>query len=204
MNTRLFIRTGVVCAILLSCFLFTRCKSNLPDKQPGMSKADMAARGKYLVLAGGCNDCHSPKVFLPDGTPLPDTTRLLSGHPSGAPLPAIDTAALHPGNWVLGAPDLTAWVGPWGMSFTANLTPDAETGLGNWTEEMFVDAMRKGKHMGLDASRPILPPMPWYYVGQLQDDDLRAIFAYLQSLPPISNKVPDPLSPPEVMKMAMP
>jgi hypothetical protein len=89
----------------------------------------------------------------------------------------------------------TAWAGPWGVSFTANLTQDPETGLGTWTEETFVQALKTGKHMGL--GRPILPPMPWPMYGQLDEADLRAIFAYLKTVPPIKNRVPEPLSPPQ-------
>jgi hypothetical protein len=88
--------------------------------------------------------------------------------------------------------DLTAWSGEWGVSFAANLTPDSETG---WTlpERMFLSAMKSGAHLG--SSRPILPPMPWQMYAQLSDDDLKAIYAYLKTLPPIKNKVPDPIPP---------
>jgi len=53
----------------------------------------------------------------------------------------------------------TAFAGPWGISYTMNLTPDRNTGLGIWTEDMFVKAIRTGRHMG--TSREIMPPMPW-------------------------------------------
>ena len=79
------------------------------------------------------------------------------------------------------------------MSFAANLTPDKNTGLGIWTEDMFVKALKLGKHMG--TSRPILPPMPWNWYGQLPEEDLKAMFAYLKSIPAIRNKVPMPLGP---------
>jgi hypothetical protein len=94
---------------------------------------------------------------------------------------------------MVGAATNTAWAGPWGVSFTANLTPDAETGLGGWTVEMFIQAMRTGKHQG--KGRPILPPMPYPWFAKLTDADLRAVFAYLQSIPPIPNKVPAPIDP---------
>ena len=68
--------------------------------------------------------------------------------------------------------DLTAWSGAWGVSFAANLTPDETTGIGLWCEELFVNAIKNGKHMG--AGRPILPPMPWFWYNQLPDDDLKA------------------------------
>ncbi len=91
--------------------------------------------------------------------------------------------------------DLTAWSGPWGVSFPANLTPDTNTGLrsGVWTEELFIKALRTGKHMG--TARDILPPMPWKFYGQLSDDDLKAIWAYLGTIPAINNHVPDPIPP---------
>ena len=56
-------------------------------------------------------------------------------------------------------------------------------------------ALRTGRHEG--KGRPILPPMPWPMYGKLNDADLRAVFAYLQSLPPVKNRVPQPVDPPE-------
>lgn len=158
-----------------------------------MTKEEHIAKGKYLVNLGGCNDCHSPKVMTDMG-PMPDTTRLLSGHPADEPLGEIDPAMYKKGDWILaGAKDFTSWVGPWGVSYTANLTPDNETGLGVWTEDLFMKAIRSGKHMGV--GRPILPPMPWMFMAKLSDQDLKDIFAYLQSLPPVKNMVPDPVTP---------
>ena len=178
----------------LSFFLFIiLIQLNCGPKEKEMTQEEMIAHGKYLVNLGGCNDCHSPKVFTEMG-PVPDTTRILSGHPSDAMLAPIDTSMILPGKWVLtSGTDFTAWVGPWGISYTANLTPDEPTGIGTWTEEVFIKALRTGKHMGV--GRPILPPMPWPYIGQLTDEDLKAIFAYLKSLPPIHNQVPDPVPP---------
>lgn len=143
-------------------------------------------RGRHLVTIMGCHDCHTPKKLGPNG-PEPDLSRALSGHPEGDPLPAPPAPK---GPWVATATwDLTAWSGPWGISYPVNLTPDENTGLGIWTEEMFVQAMRTGRHMGV--SRPILPPMPWQMVGKLDNSDLKAVFAYLRSLPPVKNRVPE-------------
>ena len=66
----------------------------------------------------------------------------------------------------------------------------------NWPEDIFVDTIKTGKHWG--ASRPILPPMPWQSYSQLTDDDLKAIYAYLRTIPPIKNRVPEaqPAPPP--------
>lgn len=154
----------------------------------------LVQRGHYLVTGTGCGDCHSPKNLTPNG-PVIDSTKLLSGHPANMPLPPVDPTMLKPGQWMGMAPDVTAFVGPWGISYAANLTPDSATGIGAWTEEVFIKTLRTGKHLGMDNGRPILPPMPWYFVNQLTDEDLSAIFAYLKSLPPISNKVPAPTPP---------
>ncbi len=146
-------------------------------------------RGEYLVTVGGCNDCHTPWKMGPNG-PENDRSRLLSGHPQDLTMGSPPT--LPPGPWVNNvAGTFTAWAGPWGVSFTANLTPDPETGLGKWTLQNFVEAMRSGRHMG--RGRHILPPMPWANYAKMTDADLKATFAYLQSIPPIKNRVPDPI-----------
>ena len=145
------------------------------------------ARGKYLVTVGGCNDCHTPLKMGAKG-PEPDMSRMLSGHPDSFPI----TAGIAPvsDKWMMiAAASGTAFSGPWGVSFAANLTPDENTGLGIWTEDMFLRAIREGKHMG--QSRPIAPPMPWPAFRNLNDEDLKSIFAYLRAIPPIVNHVPD-------------
>src|SRR5262245_52418533 len=150
-------------------------------------------RGAYLVVIMGCNDCHTPHKIGPRGLE-PDMTRALTGHPSDVVMPK--PPGLPPGRWAwVGAITNTAFAGPWGVSFTANLTPDVETGLGSWTPEMFIAAMRTGRRQG--KGRPILPPMPYQVLARATDEDLRDIFAYLQSLPPVSNRVPAPIDPPE-------
>ena len=113
----------------------------------------------------------------------------------------IDKKAMVPGNWILLCPDLTCFVGPFGVSFPANLTPDSATGLGAWTDEVFINTIRTGKHLGQTGGRPILPPMPWQNMGKMTDEDLKSVFAYLQSLPPIKNQVPAPLTPADIAKM---
>ena len=149
------------------------------------------ARGEYLVTIGGCNDCHTPLKMGLNG-PEPDMSRMLSGHPEQFVIAA--PAKMTSGEWMMAsAPTNTAHSGPWGVSFTANLTPDQNTGLGIWTEEMFMKALRTGRHMG--ASREILPPMPWFNYGKMTDADLKAVYAYLRSVPAIHNRVPDPLPP---------
>lgn len=191
MNKYIF-NTLVTIIFFAVVFLQTQCSS---PQEKAMTQDEMIKRGAYLVNFGGCNDCHSPKVFTDMG-PVPDTTKLLSGHQERTPLPKVDTSVVGPGKWYLSSGDLTAWVGPWGVSFAANLTPDVPTGIGAWTEELFVKAMRNGLHLG--AGRPILPPMPFMGLAGLKDEDLKSIFAYLKSIKPVSNKVPDPVPPNEV------
>ena len=146
-------------------------------------------RGKSIVWSVGCNDCHTPKKIGPRGPEL-DTSRLLSGHRETPELPP--PPALAPGPWgIVTNMELTAWSGPWGVSYARNLTPDENTGMGIWTEEMFIKALRTGRHMGV--SRQILPPMPWEVYGRLPDEDLKAVYAYLRSIPPVHNRVPEPV-----------
>lgn len=148
-------------------------------------------RGRYLVSAIGCGDCHSPKKMGEHG-PVEDTARLLSGHPEGAELPPPPDPS---GPWIASVYwEQTAWAGPWGISYAINLTPDENTGIGSWSEDTFVKALKTGRHMGV--ARPILPPMPWQSFRNLSDADLRAMYAYLRSIPPIHNRIPEPAPPP--------
>jgi cytochrome c553 len=157
------------------------------------AKAARIERGAYLVRTMGCNDCHTPMKMGPNG-PEQDMTRALTGHPENLVMPPPPTLPPGPWTWV-GAGTNTAFAGPWGVSFTMNLTPDPETGLGSWTEEMFIQTMKTGRHEG--KGRPIKPPMPWFVVGALTDEDIKSLFAYLQSLKPVRNRVPQPIDPPE-------
>jgi mono/diheme cytochrome c family protein len=159
-------------------------------QEPAAASAATVARGKYLVTTSGCNDCHTPWTMGANG-PEPDMSRMLSGHPAELELPEPPQPA---GRWIVAAADTnTAWSGPWGISYTANLTPDPETGLGNWTLRNFVETIRTGRHMG--RGRMILPPMPIPMYKHFSDADLQAIFTYLQSIPAITNRVPEPLPP---------
>jgi hypothetical protein len=160
--------------------------------QAPQAGADEVARGKYIVTTSGCNDCHTPWVMTEKG-PEPDMKRMLSGHPENDRLPPPPKAA---GPWIMAAAATnTAWSGPWGISYTANLTPDPETGLGKWTEKNFRDTIRTGRHMG--RGRAILPPMPIPMYRHFTDADLSAIYAYLQSIPAVKNRVPEPTAPAE-------
>jgi mono/diheme cytochrome c family protein len=153
--------------------------------------ADVVARGQYLVTTSGCHDCHTPFKLGPQG-PEPDMSRMLSGHPESMPLPP--PPRLPPGPWqVISAATNTAFSGPWGVSYAANLTPDADSGLGRWTLKDFKDTIRSGRHLG--RGRPVLPPMPIPAYKHFNDADLDAIYAYLRTVPGVANRVPEPGSP---------
>lgn len=157
-----------------------------PPSAPAVAVAeDPVRRGEYLVAAGGCHDCHTPMKMGEKG-PEHDMSLALSGHPAAMTMPQIPLPE-PPWMWV-GAATNTAFRGPWGVSYSANLTSDA-TGIGNWTQEMFIGAIREGKRLG--TGRPILPPMPWPAYRNYSDEDLKAIFAYLKSTKPIANRPPD-------------
>ena len=161
-----------------------------------MTQEEAVARGKYLTTIMGCHDCHTPKTFDDHGHPVLDMTRMLSGHPADALYPEWTPADMQERNaMALVSPMLTAWGGPWGVSFTQNLTPDDSTGLGEWTEEAFIAAIRTGKHQGQPNGRMILPPMPWEMYKEATDEDLKAIWAFLGSIPAIENAVPTPVVP---------
>ncbi len=164
--------------------------------QAPAERAPSVERGAHLVRIMGCNHCHTPYKLGPSG-PEPDMSRELSGHPSDLVMPTPPSLGASPWVW-LGAGTNTAFAGPWGVSFTANLTPDPETGLGRWSVETFIATMRTGRHEG--KGRPVLPPMPTENLAALRDGEIRDLFAYLQSLPPMRNRVPAPIDPPEATR----
>lgn len=185
-------KTNLLLSAIFSALCFIYCISACNNSSVKLKDEvdanlqDTLARGKYLVAAIGCGDCHTPKVMTAQG-PMPDTTRHLSGHPADLPIGTVNKGQLQ--SWVFFNPIFTAIVGPWGVSYAANITSD-ETGIGNWTEEQFFTAIRKGKYKGLENNRDLLPPMPWPNYATMNDDDLKAIFAYLKSTKPINNVVP--------------
>jgi cytochrome c553 len=134
-------------------------------------------RGRYLVGITGCHDCHSPKV---EGM-TPDLSRALSGRPQTTPVPSAAKGEVH------ASLDLTAWTGPWGQTVASNLTPDPNSGIGKrYTEASFITAMRTGRK---PSGAPIMPPMPSEVYQNMTDEDLKAIWAYLQTVKPINNAV---------------
>jgi mono/diheme cytochrome c family protein len=179
-------------ALLAALVLLTAVVAAGTARAGDQATQEQIARGKYLVTIGACHDCHTPWKLGANG-PEPDMDRMLSGHQesSGVPPAPENTDKL----WDTQISGMTAWSGFWGRSFTANLTPDPETGLGNWTLRNFRDTIRNGRHLG--RGRPLQPPMPWQMYRNMTDEDLAAVFAYLQSIPPVRNRVPEPLPPPK-------
>ncbi len=179
--------------LLICLFTITSCKDKdykeVPDEK-AMTLQDSIQHGKYLVKIIGCHDCHSPKKRTERG-PQEIPELALSGFRAGDSLPPVNIEAMQSG-WMLMNGQLTAFAGPWGISYSANLTSD-DTGIGTWTMERWKTAMREGKLKGDKNGRMILPPMPWENFAKLTDEDLESIFKYLKSTKPVNNPVPAPV-----------
>ena len=202
-KNKFLIVASVAC---LSLLLFSGCKNKATTEatvdnaapaatNTAMPQEDPVKRGEYLVTIMGCGDCHAPKNLSPAGIEFIKPL-WLSGYRANVELPKIEKNALKSG-WVLFTPDLNASVGPWGISYAANITSDA-TGIGNWTEENFIRALKQGVFKGIEGGRTLLPPMPWQNFAIAKDEDIKAIFAYLKSTPPVTNVVPPPVPPTEI------
>jgi mono/diheme cytochrome c family protein len=133
--------------------------------QSALAQDPQVARGKYLVTIMSCTDCHTPGYFLGK----PDNARFLGGSEVGFKIPP-------------------------GVFHGPNLTPDKETGLGNWTDDQIITAIRTGKR---PDGRELVPVMPYPAFASLSDADVKAIVAFLRTLPPVKNKVPGPFGPNE-------
>jgi len=205
------ISTDIVIVLSLLVFTFSQCNQN-ESKPDTMNRNDTAVVatnsnggfenqvkwGEHLVTIGGCNDCHTPKKMTPMG-PVDDSSLTLSGHPAHMPPPDVDRRAMESKGYAV-TQTLTSWVGPWGISYAANLTSDS-SGIGDWNEDRFIFCLREGKWEGLAGSRSLLPPMPWASIRLMTDDELKAIFAYLKSTKPIKNDVPVAATPVSAPKM---
>jgi mono/diheme cytochrome c family protein len=160
-------------------FLFTcATAAALVWLSSGALAQDQIARGKYLTAFGGCNDCHTPGYFFGK----PDDRRHLGGSEVGFEIPGL------------------------GVFHGPNLTPDKETGLGNWSNDEIVAALQTGVR---PDKRILAPIMPWKAFAQLTKEDAMAIAVYLKSIPAVSNKVPGPFGPSQtptsfVMKIVPP
>jgi mono/diheme cytochrome c family protein len=125
---------------------------------PALADDAQVARGRYLATIAGCSDCHTPGALLG----APDMKRFLGGSDVGFSIPGQ------------------------GVFVGENLTPDKETGLGQWTGDQIAAAIRMGK---APDGRQLSPVMPYPAFSRLTDEDAQAIVAFLKSLPPVSNKV---------------
>ena len=188
-----FIVLAMISATSLALIACTNTAANnneASNTEVIISQDSLINRGSYLVNSIGCDDCHSPKIFTDHGFEI-DMEHRFSGYmASKTHLGKANTSVFKDG-YVLFANDLTSAVGPWGQSYSANISSDA-TGVGNWTEEQFFIAIREGKSKGIRENRPLLPPMPWFVYRNMSDPDLKAIFAFLKSTRPVENRVPGP------------
>lgn len=115
----------------------------------------------------------------------------------------------HTPGTLYGAPDFerrlagsdVGWQGPWGVSYARNLTPHLETGIGRWSEDQIYTALRTGVHP-LDG-HVLLPPMPWPNTAVMTEEDLRAIVAFLKSLPAVDHRVPANRAPGDTVSGAL-
>ena len=123
-------------------------------------------RGKYLVVLASCNDCHTPGFFLGN----PDMSKYLGGSDVAFELPGLGAFAGR------------------------NITPDKETGLGNWTAEQIAAAITTGKR---PDGRQLAPIMPYHAFSYMTKEDVAAIVAFLQSIPAVKNEVVGPFKPGE-------
>ena len=146
----------------------------------GLAHSDerQVQRGKYLVGIVGCGDCHTPGHFFGK----PDPSRALSGSEVGFEVPQL------------------------GVFYGSNLTPDKETGLGNWSVAEIVTAFTKGI---TPDKRELSPAMPWRGFSGMTVADAYSIAEYLKTLKPVKNAVPGPFGPTEkptsfVMKIVPP
>jgi hypothetical protein len=202
--------TGIIFSLLVITILFFECNDSKTNGTTATKDTVLVGAspiqnggfesqvqwGAHLVSICACNDCHTPKKFTEHGMEF-DSSLLLSGHPSKMPPPEFDRKMME-SKGLIGTNDLTAWVGPWGISYTANITSD-QTGIGSWTEDQFLLCIREGKWKGLKNSRSLMPPMPWFTYRLMTDNELKAIFAYLKSTKPIENVEP-PIVPPVTMQ----
>ncbi|MDJ0910970.1 MAG: cytochrome c [Woeseiaceae bacterium] len=144
-----------------------------PDARPGAvapDDRDMVERGQYLVQLLGCGACHTDGALT--GAPNPE--RLLAGSRVGIAY----TSPLENRN-------------P-GVIYPANITPDMETGIGNWSNQQIANAIRAG--VGSHGGGRI-ETMPWQGYALLTDDDVDSIVAYLRSIPPVEHSVPRQVRP---------
>ena len=190
-------RLSIATLLLAVSFICTQCSDEKSENTSDVKTASATTQfgaydsqikwGESLVKNGGCNDCHTPKKMGPNG-PENDMSLMLSGHPSQQPAADFDAKEAAKKGLIV-TQTFTSWTGPWGVTYAANLTSDS-TGIGAWKEEQFLKCLHEKKWMGLEGTRPLMPPMSMMPVVEMNDDELKAIFAYLKTTPPIKNVIP--------------
>jgi hypothetical protein len=181
----------VIIIVLVLTIVFIECNSSKNATKENFGGFGSQVKwGQHLVTVSACLDCHGPKDYSKPGAGL-DSLHFLAGY-IGSPMPDVNRAELQSKHLAVTG-DQTLWVGPWGVTYSSNLTSDSATGIGAWTEDRFMYAIRNGKYNGLASDRNLLPTMPWEMYKNMTDDELRAIFAYLKTTKPIKNKVPPPM-----------
>lgn len=189
MRKTFLIIVGTAVIISMAVIACTNTSAKSEKKATVSDSAQKIKRGEYLITVGGCDDCHSPKIMGPKGPEI-DMEKRFSGFPASRPIPEFDSNLVKKGIAQFNE-DLTSAAGPWGVSFAANITGDI-SGIGNWTLENFKYALRHGKWKGLEGSRDLLPPMPWFNMAKMTDEDLEAIYVFLKVTKPVENIVPSP------------
>jgi len=146
--------------------------------------------GKAIVEGWNCTFCHTPQIQGPDGKFIPDPQRFMSGHPADEKIPTVPDMVITSPEWLefLDNLDSTVWATDNLLVFSANLTPDDETGIGTWTEVEFVETIRQGRHRGIE--RRLKYPMPWQELSEVSDEELLSVYEYLMTVEPVNNKVP--------------
>lgn len=183
---------ALLIVVSASVLLFEKCNNSKTEAPAAVKEIfggfeSQVKWGEHLVTIGGCNDCHTPKKMGPNG-PENDMSLMLSGHPAQTPPPDFDPKEAAKKGLII-TQTFTAWTGPWGITYAVNLTSDT-TGIGGWKPEQFLKALKEKKWMGLDNTRPLMPPMSMMPATEMSDDELKAIFAYLMTTTPIKNVIP--------------
>jgi hypothetical protein len=185
-------RIMVLVVLALCAALLFNCQTG-PAEMTDQEKVEL---GERLVASHDCILCHTPKMMTDQG-PVPNPDLLLSGHPGDQTLSdfPMSLESVMTGQWILATGSFTSYVGPWGITYSGNLTP-ADEGLGNWTLEAFDNALRQGWYKGIPNGRRLQPPMPWEAFSHLTDQEVEAIYLYLSTIKPVSNVSP-PYIPPD-------
>lgn len=169
---RKFIALLAIISIAIASIYFTACNNNKTGEPQAGNKEDslkaVLERGEYLVHhVAGCLDCHSNRDFLKYSGPI------VPGTEGGGGFGFDDKIA----------PGLIP-----GIVYAKNITPDPETGIGSWTDEEILRAMTQGISKKGDT---LFPLMPYLNYNRMAKEDLLSIIAYIKTLKPIKNKVPD-------------